>query len=315
MKSYTHFTLFDRICLQEMLKSGKKFSEIADLMGRSKSTISRELKRNSNSNGVYNPYGAESKANIRRKNSVRKPRILKGSRLYNYIVEKLNLFWSPELIATMWNKANPDDTIAFTTIYNAVRKGYFEGITTKNNLRRRNKKYCGKRNKFNTIHPDHTIHERPQEVNERKVFGHWEGDTVRGPAGKGGLLTLIERKSLKLIAIKVNNFSAQTLHKAMLQAFNKIHPKSITLDNGSEFAKFRDIEKDLNTIIYFADPHSPWQRGSNENINGVLRFFFPKGQNFLPISQEDIDMAVALINSRPRFCLDLLTPDEVFCCT
>lgn len=315
MKSYTHFTLSERICLEEMRKQGKKISEIARIMGRDKSTISRELKRNSNKQGIYNSWGVFSKAAARRKKCVRKPRLVKGSELYNYIVNKIQLFWSPEIIAAKWNTAHPNDTIAFVTIYNALKRNLFEGITAKSHLRRRGKKRCSKRNKYNTIHPEHTIHERSKEIEERKHFGHWEGDTIHGAVGKGGLLTLVERKARKLLAVKVEDFPSSTIRKAMLYAFDGLSPASITLDNGSEFAEFKELEKNLNTIVYFADPHSPWQRGSNENINDVLRFFFPKGFDFLSVTQEEIDEKVALINSRPRFCLDLASPDEIFCCT
>lgn len=315
MKSYTHFTLSERVCLEEMRKQGKNISEIARIMGRNKSTISRELKRNSNKQGIYNSWGAYSKATSRRKKCVRKPRLTKDSELYNYIKEKIQQLWSPEIIAAKWNKEHPNDTIGFVTIYNALQNKLFEGVTAKSHLRRRGKKRCSKRNKFNTIHPEHTIHERSKEIEERKHCGHWEGDTIHGAVGKGGLLTLVDRKSRKLLAVKVEDFSGATIHKAMLYAFDGISPASITLDNGSEFAEFREFEKELNTVVYFADPHSPWQRGSNENINDVLRFFFPKGFDFLSVTQEEIDEKVALINSRPRLCLGLSSPDEIFCCT
>lgn len=315
MKSYKHFTLKERICLEEMRKNGKKISEIAKIMNRNKSTISRELKRNSNRQGLYNSWGAFSKATARRKRSVRKNRIEKGSELYDYICEKLNLYWSPKLIAALWNRAHPDEKIAFATIYRAIKNKLLEGFTAKTHLRRRGKKRYARRSKFNSIQPEHTIHERSREIEERKHCGHWEGDTVCGAVGKGGLLTLVDRKSRKLLAVKINNFSSDTLYEAVMYAFDGISPESITFDNGSEFAGWKDIERDLNTIVYFADPHSPWQRGSNENMNGLLRFFFPKGCNFLEIHQDVIDEKVALINSRPRFCLDLLSPDDVFCCT
>lgn len=315
MKPYTHFTLNERICLEEMRNKGIKITKIAQIMGRDKSTISRELNRNSNRQGLYNSWGAHTKSIVRRKNSVRKPRIKENSELYKYICEKLNLFWSPLLIAAMWIKEHPDEKLSFVTIYRAIRNKLFENITAKTHLRRRGKKKYEKRSKFNTIHPEHFIHERSKEIEERKHCGHWEGDTVHGAIGKGGLLTLVDRKSRKLLAVKIYDFSSDTIYDAVMTAFDGISPKSITFDNGSEFSRFKDIEHDLNTIVYFADPHSPWQRGSNENINDVLRFFFPKGFNFLSCSQQQIDRCVSLINSRPRFCLGLLSPDDVFCCT
>lgn len=315
MKPYTHFTLNERICLGGLLESGKNFSEIARILGRNRSTISREVKRNSNKQGEYNAWGAYTKATCRRKRSVRKPRIEKGSELYEYIREKLNDFWSPALISARWNKAHPKDRVSFVTIYRAIRGKLFDGIIPKTHLRRRGKKRYGRRNKFNTIQPEHTIHERSQEIEKREVCGHWEGDTVRGAPGKGGLLTLVDRKSRLLLAVKVNNFSADTLYSAVMYALGGLSPKSITFDNGSEFARFKDMERDLNATVYFADPHAPWQRGSNENLNDVLRFFFPKGFDFSTVSQSEVDEKVALINSRPRFCLDLFSPNQIFCCT
>lgn len=315
MKSYTHFTLEERICLEEMRKKGKKLHEIAEVLSKNKSTISRELKRNSNKQGNYNFWGAHSKAKARRHNSVRQPRIKKDSELYKYICEKMNQRWSPEIIAKMWKKEHPKERLSFATIYRAIKSKYFEGITAKTHLRRRGKKRYAKRIKFNTIQPEHTIHERSQEIEERKRCGDWEGDTVCGSPGKGGLVTLVDRKSRKLIAIKIDDFRSETVYNAVFHSLKDLHPKSITFDNGAEFAKFRELEAALNATIYFADPHSPWQRGTNENINDVLRFDFPKGCNFKEISQDDIDYVVDLINNRPRICLGLKTPNEVFCCT
>lgn len=315
MKSYTHFTLKEQICLEEMRKLGKKVTEIAEILGRSKSTISRELKRNSNKQGEYNSWGAYSKAIARRKACVRKARIQPRTELYRFINEKLKKFWSPEAIARCWNNTNPENRISFTTIYRAIRNGAFIGITPKSHLRRRGKKKYAHRSKFNTIQPEHTIHERPECIEKRERFGDWEGDTVCGGRGKGGLLTLVDRKSRFLIAVLLPNFNSETVRIAMLKALRKLNPQSITLDNGAEFAKFREFEQQLNTIVYFADPHSPWQRPTNESTNDQLRFWFPKGFDFRSVTQKEVDRAVAFINNRPRKCLGDKTPYEVFCCT
>lgn len=315
MKPYTHFTLKERICLEELLNFGKTISEIAKTLGRSRSTVYREISRNSNQQGRYNSWGAYSKAIHRRKACVRQPRIKAGTALYSFIEECLLKYWSPEMIAHCWNVEHPDDCVAFATIYRMVRKGLFKGITPKTHLRRRGKKKYARRSKFNAIQPAHTIHERPEAVEKRERCGDWEGDTVCGGQGKGGLLTLVDRMSRFLIAVLIPNFNSETLHIAMLKAFKKHHPQSITLDNGAEFARFREFEQQLNTTVYFADPHSPWQRGTNESTNDQLRFWFPKGFDFRTVSQNDVDGVVAIINARPRKCLGGKTPDEVFCCT
>lgn len=315
MKPYTHFTIEERICLEEMLNFGKKISEIAEILGRDRSTVYREIKRNRNQQGKYNSWGAYSKSVFRRKSSIRKPRIQEGSELFCFIFDHLTKFWSPEMIARSWNALHPNDRIAFVTIYRAVRKGIFKNVTPKTHLRRRGKKKYAKRNKFNTIQPEHTIHERSEVIEKRERLGDWEGDTVCGARGKGGLLTLVDRASRYLIAILLPNFESETIQAAMQKTLKKRHPHSITLDNGPEFAKFREFEKTLNTVVYFADPHSPWQRGTNESTNDQLRFWFPKGFDFRTVTQKDVDRVVGIINNRPRKCLGDKSPRQIFCCT
>lgn len=171
----------------------------------------------------------------------------------------------------------------------------------------------GKRkNTHNTqpINPTHTIHDRPPEVDKRERIGDLEGDTVYGGIGKGCLVTLVDRCSRFLYAAPAKSRDSNVIEDAFKKALATTFVESITLDNGSEFSRFADIEKNHLTTVYFADPHSPWQRGSNENINGLLRFFFPKGTNFLDVSDDDVDSVLSLINNRPRKCLDWLSPIE-----
>ena len=314
MKPYTHFTPEERICLEVMRKKGIKISEIAKSLNRDRSSIYREIKRNQ----IEEEYSAVNAILLykrRRKKSVRRARIEHGSNLYKYIAKRLKKYWSPELISEKWNRSHKDDRIAFATIYRSVKSGAFRGITPKEHFRRRGKPVTHDRSRFNTIQPDHTIHEWSEETKLRMRQGDWEGDTLRGSPGKGGLLTLVDRRSRYLIAILINSFSSKALKSAIIQACKGKQTKSITFDNGSEFALFREFEKELHTTVYFADPHSPWQRGSNENMNGLLRFWFPKGFDFRTISQTDVDRIVDLINSRPRACLNFRSPKQVFCCT
>jgi IS30 family transposase len=161
-----------------------------------------------------------------------------------------------------------------------------------------------------SINPIHTIHDRPSVVETRERIGDLEGDTVYGGIGKGCLVTLVDRCSRMLYASRSVSRDSNLIVEAFGKALGGINVESITLDNGSEFAKFAEIEKNHDTIIFFADPHSPWQRGSNENINGLIRFFFPKGTNFLDVSDDVVDKIVSLINNRPRKCLDWLSPVE-----
>lgn len=321
MKPYQHFTLTERESLAEKIKEGKTNSQIAKEMGRHRSTIGREIKRNySKKANHYNAWHGTCLYIERRHKSVRSAAIQPSTDLYNYICECLREYWPPETIAHMCHKKGL--SIAMTTIYNAVRNGTFDGITAKTHLRRHNKKIKHNRKSSATIKPEHTIHERPIEVEERSRYGDYEGDTVLGAVGKGALSTMVDRKSRYLVVGLSMDKTAESVRNAIKKSFElseiQLPPLTITLDNGSEFAQFKGIEDDLKTTIYFADPHSPWQRGTNENTNDILRFYFPKGIDFTKVSLSDVQTVVNSINNRPRKCLGYLSPFEVLsskCCT
>jgi IS30 family transposase len=313
MKSYTHFTLNERICIEENLKIGKSIRSIAKTLGRSPSSVSREIKRNfSKKKQRYNHFRADILYKQRRKRCKRHYKIVVGSELYNYIYEHLLQNWSPEMISI---RAKKDGFfIALSTIYKAIKNKLFKGLTPQNCLRRRGKKRHSSRKKYISIKPEHTIHDRPEEANNRSRLGDWEGDTVYGGIGMGCLVTLVDRKSRYLIAKISQDRSKESIKAAFIEAYKylsvNIPIESITLDNGSEFAAFKEIEKSLNTTIYFADVRSPWQRGTNENTNGILRFYYPKGTNFKNVTDDELQKVVNLINNRPRKCLDALSPIE-----
>lgn len=319
--SYTHFTLTERTILQEFLNEGKSFREIARLMGRSPSTISREVRRNfSKKKKRYHPWRATILYIKRRKKCVRKPAIKEGTELYQLIKECLEKYWSPEITANYCKEKGFN--ISFSTIYTAVKSGLFHEIKPKTHFRRRGKKKHAKHGNHATIHPEHTIHDRPEIVNRYLRLGDWEGDTVCGAKNKSCLVTQVDRKSKLLTAAISPNHTMDEVRKATRRAFEllelpmPIH--TITLDNGSEFADFKGIEEDLETTVYFADPHSPWQRGLNENTNDIIRFFFPKGTDFSLVDENELIKVVHLINSRPRKCLDFLSPLDFIskkCCT
>lgn len=320
MKSYKHLTLSERISLQQFLEEGKSLREIAKLLGRSPSTISREVKRNfSKQKKRYNAWRATTLYIMRRKKCVRKHKIQPNTELYNYIVECFEKYWSPETIA--FKCRIKGFLISVSTIYRALKENRLIGLSRKTHLRRRGKRTTQDKRICCTIHPIHTIHDRPKIVETKERFGDFEGDTVLGGIGKGCIVTFVERKSKLLVAALARNKKKETIRNAILRAFSlmefDIPIETITLDNGSEFAEFPEIEQDLDTTIYFADPHSPWQRGLNENTNDILRFFYPKGTNFLKVSEEELQYVVNLINTRPRKCLDYLSPLEFLsknCC-
>lgn len=320
MKSYTHFTLTERESLSEKIKEGKGIREIARELNRAPSTISREIKRNYSKKAKhYHPWRATILYITRRKCCVRKKVISSNSELEKYIVECLEKYWSPEIISAKCKEK--DMPVSFVTIYRAIKAGELPNITEERNLRRRGKLKYKHGSICQTIHPEHTIHERPQIIENKGRIGDWEGDTVCGGKGKGCIVTLVERKSQVIASARSDNQEAQSVRKALCHALElmeiSIPIKSITLDNGSEFAQFKELEKDLGATIYFADPHSPWQRGLNENINGLFRFFFPKGCDFHKVTDDELQSVVSLLNNRPRKSLGYLSPFEFLskkCC-
>lgn len=316
MRSYQHFTLEERQSLHDKLAEKKSLHVIARELGRHVSSVSRELSRNKNKDGSYNAWRGCVLYILRRRKSRRKYLLEKDAELKEWISDRLAEFWSPETVVSKWKGQHRQKKLSHTTIYRAIKSGRIQGISAKVHLRRR-----GRRRKSHntaTIRPEHSIHDRPEIAEMRGRVGDWEGDTIHGAIGRGGAFTCVDRKSKYLVAALLRNFSSTHVAEAMEKSLATHPAHTITLDNGSEFAEFKKTEERLQTTIYFAEPHSPWQRGTNENMNDLLRFFFPKGTNFHNVTQEELDRAVDLINNRPRKCLGWLSPADVFfrhCCT
>jgi len=319
--SYTHFTLNERKYLQKLLSEGKSFREIAAILERSPSTISREVKRNRAkykpkgkilNKYWYNHWRAEN-LYIRRRREQQRRALQENTPEWNFIIEGLKKFWSPEAICGRWKLLNPNKKpLCISTIYRYIKRGELPDISAKKHLRRRNKRKQTRNANYNTIHPDRIIPEWTSEIKSRIRIGDWEGDTVYGAVGKGLLVTLVDRKTRYLCSGLLHNRVAGETRKTIEALLKDLPVHSISLDNGSEFSEFRALENNLNTEVYFAEPHKPWQRGTNENTNDILRFFFPKGTNFHKVSEEEIKRVVYLINTRPRKCLNWKSPFEVF---
>lgn len=319
MLSYIHFTLGERICLQNLLSEGKSFRQIARILGRSPSTISREVKRNrtkypkqkSNNEFKYHYWRAHILTTCRRKQN-RRIALIPNSFKYNYVVEKLNLFWSPEQISMRLRMEYPDQIVGVSTIYRYIKRKDLDGITKQTHLRRKGKNRHFVHKNCYVIHPDRRITEWSDDIKARTRIGDWEGDTVFGGIGKGLIVTLVDRKSRFLKAGLLSSRNAEETREVIEKMLDGYIVYSISLDNGSEFAEFRELEKNIKAPVYFAEPHKPWQRGTNENTNDVLRFFFPKGFDFRNITQAQLDAIVDLINDRPRKCLNWKSPREIF---
>ena len=318
--SYTHFTLEERKYLQQLLLEGLSFRKIAAILERSPSTISREVKRNK---AKYRPHGKIDnkywynhwRANnlyIRRRREQNRQALKPGALEWDYIVAGLQCYWSPETICGRWHKEFPNrKPLCVSTIYRYIRTGKFPEITAKQNLRRRGKRIQTRNANYNTIQPDRIIPEWPDEICNRIRIGDWEGDTVYGGVGKGLLVTLVDRKSRHLKMGLLASRTAEETRLVIEKLLRGLPVKSISLDNGSEFSEFRKLEESLSTLVYFAEPHKPWQRGTNENTNDIVRFFFPKGFDFRTVTDEDIQAVENLINNRPRKCLGWKTPAEI----
>lgn len=319
MRSYDHFTLSERQKLVSMLKDGKSLREIASILERNVSSISREIKRNTEDNQSYDAEHAVVAYLKRRRSSVRRPVLSEHPECLRYVQKKLCEYWSPEAIRGRWKREHPQAWMAsVSTIYRALERGLIEGCTPQRNLRRQGIPYKPTRSRYYAIQPEHTIAELPEAAVNRKRKGDWEGDTVCGRRGTGGVMSFIDRKARYCMMRRLPDMSASTMETVVVKAFRHKPVKSILLDNGSEFAHHRDIAKALNTTIYFADPHAPWQRSSNECNNGRIRFFIPKGADTSLLTDKDVAAIQRLLNNRPLKVLDWLTPSEVFfskCCT
>ena len=308
MRSFRHFTLEEREVLQKMLLAKKKQTEIAAALHKSQSSISRESRRICGNKDLYTPFHAQSDYASTRQRSVRTNR-LQNARILNDVCEKLKKKWSPEIIAN--NPSNPNLKVSASTIYRALKRREIPGLTEANALRRRGKrKYC--RGGGKTIYAGRSIHLRDEVVNQRQRIGDWEGDTVLGAVGKGLLITLIDRKSRFLLMAVIKSKHAKLVKETVIALLKGSISHTITFDNGSEFAEYEAIEKETKALVYFADTHSPWQRGSNENVNELIRWYFPKGTDFTKVTDAQIRKVCNEINNRPRKVLNWNTPAAVF---
>jgi IS30 family transposase len=238
-----------------------------------------------------------------------------------YITRRLNRKWSLEQIANRLQLDYPDDlSMRMSTegiyqwIYREARCGGDE-YTQLRRGRKRRRKQAGYGRGRGLIRGRTPISERPACVSRRERYGDWEGDTVIGKQGTGAIATYVERKCQYLMAMKLSDKRADLLADASARAFRKIKVslrRTLTVDNGKEFARYDQLQSATGLRIYFADPYSSWQRGCNENMNGLLRQYFPKGSDFRNITQKDVASAVRSLNNRPRKSLNYRTPSEIF---
>ena len=310
MRTYNQLTQEQRYQIYALRKTKHLLSEIATVIGVHKSSVSRELKRNQGNRG-YRPQQAHELALGRRSKSV--PRIT--ATVWAVVVKLLKQDWSPEQISGRLKKEQ-GICISHEWIYQYILADKRSNGDLYKHLRcqkKRRKRY-GKYERRGKLPNCRSIEERPAIVNARKRLGDWEVDTILGQKHKQAMVTLTERKSRFTLLAKVKRRTAQAVRKQvyrmLLPVKNKVH--TLTSDHGKEFADHEQIAQMLELKFYFAHPYAAWERGTNENTNGLLRQYFQKKSDFQSVSNQELEQAMTRLNFRPRKTLRFKTPFEVF---
>lgn len=326
MNIYKRLSLKEREEISRLLASKWKPAWIAEKLGRNRSTIFREISGGGCNKYTYRAIKADKRA--KRKASKRKAgkrKFLLRPELKRYIISKLKLYWSPEQIAEIIKIEYSDNMnmrispeAIYATLYvlpkGTLKKELLSCLRRRHKRRRRRQK--GKqpliRGKIDNMT---LIDERPREVSERIIPGHWEGDLLVGKNRQSVMGSLVERTTRKTILIPLKSKAAKEVRRAFQKEFNRLPEVirlTLTYDQGCEMSQHEILAKQTKVKVYFAHKASPWERGTNENTNGLIRQFFPKGTDFLKISRREIKHAEKLLNGRPRKVLKWKTPEEVF---
>lgn len=311
MKTFKHLTYEELIKIETFITEGHTPVTIGIKLARDKSTIYRCIKNYSVDN-TFKADVAWEKIQEKRHSYTSHPRILSASILEEFIIEKIKAYWSPSQIAGKWKKEYCEP-LSHETIYQFIYNQHPELI--KVYLRRKGKKYQANRKEKYHLIDRRMIDERPKIVEEKVHIGHWEGDTIVGAGHKGAILTNTEKKSGFLLARQIERNTSEAVLESTKELFTEIPNEfklSITYDNGREFAEHKLIEYYTQMTVYFAHAYSPWERGTSENTNGLLRQFFPKGTDLTKINNEELQYYVDLLNDRPRKRHNWLTPREVW---
>ena len=323
MCPYKHLTLEEREDIMVLFICGESITKIAQTLGRSKSTISREVRRNTPGikarRSDYRAWRAQDRYEKRRV-ACRRRIILEDEHTYELVARCfLQEQYSPEQIEGRLVHEYGSSPISDTTIYRAIHAGLFDGLLP--NKRRATKKLrhkgkrrgtAGTKKRGTPFAIQREITDWPDEVTNRSRLGDWESDTVLGKRGGACLVTNVDRKSGYLVGGKANKKRSKDIERVMMSSFRGLPVHTITPDRGSEFASYTNVESKLDCEFYFALPHHPWERGTNENTNGLLREYFPKGHSLNGVSEQEVQAVYDKLNKRPRKRLGYLTPYEVF---
>jgi IS30 family transposase len=332
-KKYKHITLSERALIQTQLQQAYTPAAIAESLGRHRSSITREIARNGwKPTPEVRPVGRPpiaggyscSQANLRAEKLAATPRIQRklivGNPLWMRVKEGLEAGLSPEQIAGTMSRMNEPIRLSHETIYQAIYvmpKGKLrtETIALLRFGHRKRRPRSRGNDRRGEIPNMTSIDQRPTDIAERLVPGHWEGDHIKGAANRSQVGTLVERKTRFVVLVKLPNGTAEATTEAfgnILQRFDATLRKSLTYDQGREMAQHAKLTENIGIKVYFAHPHSPWERGQNENTNGLLRQYMPKGSDLSVFSQQELDDIAWKLNTRPRKSLDWKCPAEMF---
>lgn len=315
---YKHLDYLKRCKILGMWKAGHTQAQIAKEVGVHQSTISREFNRNMTyvrtkfGSWQYKPDYAQGNTDRRHKEKNKKIKITKT--VTNFIREKIQQQWSPDQISG-YGKKHQFFSIGKEWIYQFILKDKEKGGKLYLNLRHQNKKYrkrYGSPKRTGPIKNRKFIDERPKIVDEKSRMGDWEIDTIIGKQQKQAVISIVERLSKKTVLKKISTRTANAVSTATIESLKNYSVLSITADNGSEFSFHEKISKELNTDFYFAHPYSSWERGLNENTNGLVRQYLKKGSSFTDVTDSDLKTIMDALNNRPRKSLGYSTPNEIF---
>ena len=322
-KKYKRLSLKERVIIETLLGENRSKSFIADKLKRSRSTVTREINKWVRNPGEkYNAELAHWYAEDDYLNKRNLDKIDTHKRLKFYVYKGLLMHWSPEQISGRIKKEYPNDpvmSISHEAIYMHIYSHRQARLNRKliallpyHKTRRRKRKVSLKRRI--RIKDQVSIDQRPKHIETRLEIGHWEGDLMIGVRQNSAIGTLVERKARYTCIVKLQNRKSSTVRKNFVKVFNQFDSefkKTLTYDNGIEMAQHKKLTKQTGIQVYFAHPYSSWERGTNENTNGLIRRYFPKGTNFNEITEKKLKEVEYRLNNRPRKVLDYKTPSEV----
>lgn len=319
--SYKHVTPPERDVIFRMMLQGKKNSEIAAVLGRHRGTIGRERRRNAESDGRYFSGSAQVFATLRRRAHIRRTKT-GDERLMAHVADRIERRWSPQQIAGRLRELPPTDlagvTISHQTIYRWIWSDSRRVARFRPFLRvawRKRRKPYGKPSLRGQIPGRVSIDHRPEAVEARARLGDWEGDTLVGKGRRGSIATCVDRASRYLVARRIPKATADIVNGALHGALRRLpgeKRRTLTVDNGREFARHAELGRRLRLEVYFAHPYHAWERGTCENANGLLRQYVPKTADVLQLTDWELETYARALNNRPRKCLNYRTPAEVF---